>query len=115
MALSASRKEADALREQVNLRQHRPVSTPPLTSSAFGNGFDTSPRLNSGGVSASERQEQIWRDVLAQSRRHSQSTPKSSSLAVRTVQNNLHYQASASAVNGGMASSMSADFVAKQR
>lgn len=114
LALSASRKEADALREQVNLKHHRPVSTPPLTSSTFGNGLDASPRLN-GGVSASERQEQIWREVLAQSRRHSQSTPKNSSLAVRTVQNNLHYQASSSAVNGGMASSMSADFVAKQR
>ena len=34
LALSASRKEADALREQVNLKQHsRSLATPPLTSS----------------------------------------------------------------------------------
>ena len=114
LALSASRKEADALREQVNLKQqHRPLSTPPLASSTFG-GFDPSPRVTNGAVTtASERQEQIWREVLAQSRRQS-STPKNHSSLVRTVQNNLHYQASSSAANG-VASTVSAmDYVVQR-
>lgn len=102
LALSASKKEADALRDQVNLKQHRSVSTP-LLASHFGlEAAGGSGNVGGGGnveSTPTERQDQIWREVLAQSRLiNSSSTHKNGGGGnfVNTVQNNLRYTAASS-------------------
>jgi len=109
LALAASRKEADALREQLNLHQlsSSKRSPPPPLSLPFPAEASllhpTHHRQNSSSniQSSKERQEQIWREILASSKSRSSASRNLNGLAM--VQNNLYEETPSlsAATNGG--------------